>query len=111
GTAERAGMNMAQLENKVGKFIQPTGGSGLATLINAKLPANLRAFFPDPDGTDSYPIVTYTWLLLYKQYDNQRAEAIKSFVEWGLTEGQQYLEPLGYIRLSPKAETMAMDAV
>ncbi len=111
GVAKRSHLHMAQLENKIGKFIQPTGGSGLATLMNAKLPANLRTSFPDPDGTDSYPIVTYTWLLLYKNYGPERLAAIKGFVEWGLTEGQQYLEPLGYIRLPPKAESMAMEAV
>jgi phosphate transport system substrate-binding protein len=111
GVANRSHLHMAQLENKVGKFIEPTGDTGLAALMNVKLPANLRASFPDPDGTDSYPIVTYTWLLLYKNYAPERLAAIKGFVEWGLTEGQQYLEPLGYIKLPPKVESMAMEAV
>ena len=59
GMAQRAGLPMAWLENKAGQFIQPHGGSGLATLLNVDMPENLRVFFPDPDGKDSYPIVTY----------------------------------------------------
>jgi phosphate transport system substrate-binding protein len=111
GIAKRAGLHMAVLENREGKFIRPTAGSGLATLLSAELPSNLRVFFPDPAGSDSYPIVTYTWLLLYKQYGPDKLAAIKDFVQWGLTDGQQYLEPLGYIRLSPQAESLATSAL
>ena len=64
---------MAWLENKAGQFIEPHGGSGLATLINATLPENLRAFFPDPEGQDSYPIVTYSWLLLSSSMMTRRS--------------------------------------
>ncbi len=63
GIAQRGDLAMAWLENKAGAFIQPHGGSGLATLLNVRMPDNLRVFEPDPDGEDSYPIVTYSWLL------------------------------------------------
>ena len=43
--AQRTGLAMAWLENKAGEFIQPHGGSGLATLLNTDMPENLRAFF------------------------------------------------------------------
>ncbi len=36
---------MAMLENKAGKFIALTSGSGLAALSEAELPDNLHAFF------------------------------------------------------------------
>jgi phosphate transport system substrate-binding protein len=101
---------MAWLENRAGQFVQPHGGSGLATLLNVTMPENLRAFFPDPEGHDSYPIVTYSWLLLYKEYDDQlKGAALKQYVKWCLTEGQAFSETLGYVRLSPQviARTMA----
>src|SRR5262247_1175899 len=110
GFAQRAGLPMAWLENKAGQFIQPRGDSGLATLLNVEMPDNLRIFFPDPDGKDSYPIVTFSWLLLYKQYDDQhKAAALKQYLKWCLTEGQAFNEALGYIRLAPQviARTMA----
>jgi phosphate transport system substrate-binding protein len=112
GIAQRAGLSMAWLENKAGQFIQPHGGSALATLLNVEMPENLRAFFPDPDGKDSYPIVTYSWLLLYKQYDDQhKAAALKQYIKWCLTEGQAFNESLGYVRLAPQVIARTMAAV
>jgi len=114
GFAERTGLSMAWLENKAGQFIQPSGGSGLATLqYNAKaMPENLRIFFPDPEGEDSYPIVTYTWLLLYKQYDDsQKLAELKRYVQWNLTVGQEFSESLGFIRLPPEVVTLAKNAL
>ena len=112
GIAKRAGLAMAWLENKAGQFIQPHGDSGQATLLNVTMPENLRVFFPDPDGKDSYPIVTFSWLLLYKQYDDQRkAAALKQYVKWCLTEGQVFNESLGYVRLAPQVIAHTMAAV
>jgi phosphate transport system substrate-binding protein len=112
GTAERAALAMAALENQAGNFLIPTGESGMATLRNAPLPDDLVAFFPDPQGDDSYPIVTYTWLLVYRQYDDSDvARELKSFVRWCLTDGQQYNEQLGYVRLAPEVVGRAQAAV
>src|SRR5262249_48063753 len=81
GMAQRAGLTMAWLENKAGQFIQPHGESGLATLLHVDMPENLRVFFPDPDGKASYPIVTFSWFLLYKQYDDHlKAAALKQYI-------------------------------
>ncbi len=112
GTAKRAGLRLALLENKDGKYIKPTGTSGLATLMNAELDEDLRLFLPDPSGEDSYPIVTYTWLLLSENYeDAQHARALKDFVRWCLEDGQQYSENLGYIRLAPQVVAVASQAL
>ena len=112
GIAKRAGLTMARLENKAGHMIQPHGGSGLATLIHTELPENLRAFFPDPDGKESYPIVTYSWLLLPRQYDDpKKAAALKAYIAWCLTEGQAFNESLGYIRLAPQVAARASAAI
>lgn len=112
GIARRGGLAMAWLENKAGQFIEPHGGSGLATLLNVPLPENLRVFFPDPDGQDSYPIVTYSWLLLYRQYDDaQKLGALKQFVRWCLTTGQEFNESLGFVRLPPQITARAVEAL
>jgi phosphate transport system substrate-binding protein len=112
GMARRAGLSMVWLENKAGEFIEPHGGSGLATLLNTSLPENLRVFFPDPDGQDSYPIVTYSWLLLYRQYDDaQKFGALKQFVRWCLTAGQEFNESLGFVRLPPQIISRAVEAL
>jgi phosphate transport system substrate-binding protein len=112
GIAQRGNLAMAWLENKAGEFVQPHGGSGLASLINIPIPENLRVFEPDPEGEDSYPIVTYSWLLLYKTYDNpDKATAVKDYVAWCLTDGQAFNESLGFVRLPPHVVSRAVRAV
>jgi hypothetical protein len=100
------------LDNKAGQFIQPRGASGMATLQYVKMPDNLRVFVPDPDGQDSYPMVTFSWLLVYKHYDDQhKAAALKHDLTWCLTEGQAFNEALGSLRLASQVSTRAMTAV
>ncbi len=112
GTAQRTGLGMAWVENKAGNYIKPSGTSGLDTLLLGKLPPDLRVFMPDPDGKDSYPIVTYSWLLLYGKYDDpKKLDALKDVVRWCLDEGQEYSESLGYLRLSPHVVTAATHAL
>jgi len=104
GYAKRARLSMAWLQNHAGQMIAPSLESGRMTLVNTEkdMPENLRMFMPDPQGVDSYPIVTYSWLILHKQYpDNgNKRNQLKEFVNWGLTTGQDYSNELGYIKLS-----------
>jgi phosphate transport system substrate-binding protein len=114
GIAKRAGLALATLENKAGQYVKPNDNSGTTTLANTstEMPPNLRMFLPDPDGDNSYPIVTYTWLLLYKTYSNQnKARQVKQFVNWGLTEGQKYAAEYGYAPLPEPVATTALKAL
>ncbi|ACK71211.1 phosphate ABC transporter, periplasmic phosphate-binding protein [Gloeothece citriformis PCC 7424] len=102
GYAKNNNLPMAALENQAGQFIKPTEESEMATLDSVTLPEDLRAFITDPEGDNSYPIVTYTWLLTYKQYDDpQIAKGIEGMIEYGLTTGQESSAELGYIPLPP----------
>ena len=61
---------------------------------------NFRAFITDPEGENSYPIVTYTWLLVNKENpDKNKAIALEAMIEYGLTKGQQESAALGYVPL------------
>ncbi len=98
--AKLQNLQMATLENKSGNFIAPTFESASKTLEAVTLPEDLVAFIADPEGTDSYPIVTYTWLLAYQEYDNpEKAKALREVLKWSLTEGQKVSQELGYIPL------------
>jgi phosphate transport system substrate-binding protein len=94
---------MAMLENKSGNYIVPSTESGQAALASADLPADLIAWQSDPGVKDAYPIVTYTWLLCYKQYaDKKKVEVLKELLNYCVTDGQKEAEALGYIPLPPK---------
>ena len=100
GFAKNAGLNAAALENSSGKYVKPSLESAKATLAAVTLPGDLRAFISDPEGADSYPVVTYTWMLLYGQYDDAaKAQGIEKMIEYGLNQGQQVSADLGYIPL------------
>ena len=100
GFAKMAKVPMASLQNKAGKYIQPSIESGQAALANAEIPADMRVWLPNPDGDDSYPIVTYTWMLFYKKYqDPKKAEILKDLVKFCLHDGQKMADKLGYIPL------------
>ena len=106
---------MASLQNKSGNFVAPDIASARSTLSTVQLPENLRIWPVDPEGPNDYPIVSFTWLLLYKKYpDAAKLKAIKEFVAWGLTTGQSFSESLGYVPLPEsvveKAKT-ALDTV
>ncbi len=91
---------MATLENLAGRFVAPTPETTAASLGSAELPPDFRLFITDPDGPDSYPIVTYTWLLVYGRYDDPlTAKAMEVFIEYGLTRGQDVAPALGYAPL------------
>ena len=112
GFARRLGLKTAWLENKAGRFVQATTRSGRAAPGSAALPNNLRLFFPDPDGPDSYPIVTLSWVLLYKDYaDPKQAAAVRELFKWCLTDGQNSAEKLDYLRLSSNIVAPAVAAV
>jgi phosphate transport system substrate-binding protein len=100
GYAKQTGMPMATLENKAGKYVKIDVASESAALAGVELPADLRAWLPDPAGPAAYPIVTYTWLLCYKTYEKAAVAAtLKQIISYGLGEGQKFSEELGYIPL------------
>jgi phosphate transport system substrate-binding protein len=100
GYAENNAIPVATLENKSGNFVAPSNQSASNALGAVELPDNLLAFITDPEGDDSYPIVTYTWMMAYEEYpDPNIAKAVEVWVEYGLNQGQQVAPQLGYVKL------------
>jgi phosphate transport system substrate-binding protein len=112
GYAKSQKVPMATLENKSGKPVAPTTASGQATLASAKLPDDMIAWATDPDSPEAYPIVTYTWLICYKQYpDRNKQQAMQELVKFGLSDGQKEAEALGYIPLPDATVAKATAAI
>ena len=100
GYAQSQKLPMAILQNKSGNYVAPTTASAAAALASGQMPADLIAWVSDPEAKDAYPIVTYTWMLFYKKYDNQaKAKALRDLINYGLTDGQKESEALGYVPL------------
>ncbi len=98
--ARFSGMPTATLENAAGRFVAPGTGGGEAALGSAELPEDMRAWIDDPAAEDAYPIVTYTWLLFYRdQGDPAVAGVLRDLVRYCVTEGQALARRLGYVTL------------
>lgn len=114
GMAKRAGLSMALLQNRAGRFVAPSAASGMAALSSnaTAMPDNLRLFIPDPPGPEAWPIGTYSWLLLHKNYaDTKQGERVKKFVDWCLRDGQKYAEQFGYTPLPEEVSSKALQAL
>jgi phosphate transport system substrate-binding protein len=65
------------------------------------VPADLRFSITDESGPWAYPIAGTTWVLLYKNQDNpEQGKLATAFVEWAITDGQQYATELDYAALA-----------
>jgi len=112
GYAHSQNLHIASLENKSGSYVSPSTDSAKLALASAQLPENLIAWVPDPEAKDAYPIVTFTWMILYKKYDSKdKLDALKSLVAYGLTDGQKDSEALGYVPLPDAVVAKAQAAV
>jgi len=110
--ARKLGLKMATLENSSGDFIRPDQTNGLAALSAVDLPQNLRVFIPDPKGRNAYPIVTLSWILLRKSYDDaEKGNEIRELFQWCLRDGQEYAAELGYIPLPSDVKTRSLSAL
>jgi len=106
GYAKSQNLPMAVLQNKAGNFVVPTIESAQAALASGELPPDLIAWVSDPEGKDAYPIVTYTWMIFHKKYDNKaKVKALRALIDYGLTDGQKESEALGYVPLPPQVVT------
>jgi phosphate transport system substrate-binding protein len=124
-------MDYAFLQNQAGNFVEPslesTGAAvaaatnnntqtsnnsttGASNTTSTTLPAGDASWekvsLLDAPGADSYPIASFSYLLLYKELsDNPRidsmekARALVDFVDWAITDGQQFAGELAYVPL------------
>ena len=90
------------VRNSAGVFVKASlaGVSAAAAGAAKNMPADFRVSITDASGKDAYPISTFTWLLVpSKIADASKRDAIKGFVKWMLTDGQNYCEGLAYAKL------------
>jgi phosphate transport system substrate-binding protein len=110
--SHKYGLQTAWLENKDGKFIKPNEENLRAALASAQMPENLRVYVPDPSGPEAYPIATFTWILLRKNYaDPAKAKALRDLFAWSLGDGQRYASDLGYVPLPSEVVEKAQAAL
>lgn len=90
------------VKNSSGNFVKAdlASVSAAAAAAAKSMPDDFRVSITDPPGKTAYPIASFTWLLIPEKFsDGAKRDAIKGFVKWMLTEGQNYTEQLSYAKL------------
>jgi phosphate transport system permease protein/phosphate transport system substrate-binding protein len=119
------GMDYASVQNQAGNFVLPSLESTAAAVgqAAATLPAGDESwhgvYLLNAPGADSYPIASFTYLLLYKEMSTSptidsmdKARAIVDFVAWAISdEGQVYAEELSYVPLPDAVQELDMQTL
>jgi len=101
-------LGVGAVQNAAGNWIVPSIQTVLWAAQNATgtpNPADLRLHIVNAQGPQSYPIATYTYLLVYRDMsanpntDLAKAQAIAHFFWWAIHDGQQYAPALDYVPL------------
>jgi phosphate transport system substrate-binding protein len=111
-------ISFAGVKNKAGKFIKATpdsvstAGEGAVSSLKGSV---LSADIWNQAGEAAYPIASFTYLIVYADLNNlkttQEAEALVSFLNWAVTDGQAEAGKLDYAPLSKGVQTAALAAL
>ena len=102
------------VRNAAGEFVKASlaGVSAAAAGAVKSMPDDFRVSITNAAGKDAYPISSFTWLLIPAQIsDAAKKAAIKDFLGWMLTSGQQFCEPLAYAKLPKEVVAKEQKAV
>lgn len=95
-------LSYGSVKNSADEFVKASlaGVSAAAAGAANAMPTDFRVSITDAPGKAAYPISSFTWLLIPAQIqDAAKRNAIKDFLHWMLTTGQQYCEGLAYAKL------------
>jgi len=98
------------VQNKAGKFVEPSLESTTAAAAGAvaNMPDDLRVSITNADGEGSYPIASFTYILVNpNQTDMVKAQTLVSFLWWGIHDGEQFAKDLNYAPLPPEVVAKA----
>jgi len=98
-------MTFGKVKNAAGAFVEASLASVTADAASAvkEMPDDFRVSITNSPGKESYPISSFTWLLVPSKIpDATKKKAITGFLTWMMTDGQTMASALDYAPL-PKA--------
>ena len=108
--AKQNNLPVAAVRNKAGQFVQASieAVTAAAAETAKALPANTdyRISIVDAPGAGSYPISSFTWILVYQhQTDAVKGKKLVDFLNWALTDGEKSAITLDYAPLPAEMAT------
>lgn len=108
--AHLTNMKAAVLQNRKGEYVPANGETFRSAVESFRADMDLTAI-ADPKGDASYPILSLSWLILRKDYPDDKAAVIRDVARYILTEGQEVADLLGYIPLNETAASQLLEKV
>jgi phosphate transport system substrate-binding protein len=101
------------VKNASGNFVKASLESTTAAAASAKGKGDdLRVSITNPSAKDAYPIATFTYLLIPKQWKDQTKEkVVVDFLNWMLSTGQTMVTQLDYAPLPDSVKEKEMAAI
>ncbi|MFH1024205.1 MAG: phosphate ABC transporter substrate-binding protein PstS [Planctomycetota bacterium] len=111
--AKQNSLSYAAVRNRAGKFVKGSeeGVTAAAAGAAKTMPADYRVSIVDAPGENTYPISTYTWLLVYEKNAGGKGTLLKGFLRWMLEDGQKIAPELGYAPLPENVRDMVAKTV
>ena len=107
-------MAYGTVQNAAGKYLQgsPAGVTAAAAAAAKTMPADYRVSITNAPGAASYPISSFTWLLIPTHFnDPAKAAAVKGFLTWMLDRGESEATSMGYAPLPAQVQTMVRHTI
>ncbi len=95
-------MPYGSVRNSTGKFVKasPESVTAAAAAVSKTMPSDFRISITNAPGADSYPISSFTWLLIpVHAQDPAKAKAMRGFLEWMLQHGESEAAGMTYAPL------------
>ncbi|MBD3165806.1 phosphate ABC transporter substrate-binding protein PstS [bacterium] len=97
----------AKVQNRSKRFVKPDVHT-VSLAAEVHIPPDTRISITNTDAPGGYPISSFTWLVFYREqsYGGRslgQAEALRRLMQWIITEGQSFNEPLNYAPLPHSA--------
>jgi len=102
------------VKNAAGVFVKAdlASVSAAAASTAKSMPDDFRVSITNASGKAAYPISSFTWLLIpAKISDSAKRDALKGFLKWALTDGQNFAEALSYAKLPKDVVAKELKAI
>lgn len=103
-----------RIQNAANEFVLADLASTTAAAAGAakSMPADFRVSITNAPGKNSYPVASFTWLLVPSTIQDSRKKlVIKDFLKWMATDGQQYAGELGYAPLPKEVVAQVLKSI
>ncbi len=100
-------MQFGAVKNASGKFLKATtdGVTAAAAAVSKTMPNDYRVSITNAPGADSYPISSFTWLLIPLQSaDPAKGKALQGFLTWMLDKGEGEASSMTYAPLPKQVQ-------